>query len=89
MRIALRACYHPDKGAIVIKKLADLQKLHESTGEYNKTVKFDDHPASIERYEHLLQLYEELPEEEKHRCKPFMEVLQYSAPGMKRTIFSK
>lgn len=89
MRIALRACYSPDKGAMVMKKLAELQKLHESTDDYHKTTMFDDHPASIERYQLLLELYDKLPEEEKNRCRPLMDSLQHAAPGLWRSIFGK
>lgn len=87
MRIALRACYHPDQGATVMKRLADLQKQHEQTDEYHKTTMFDDHPASIDRYNRLLEMYAKLPEEEKTRCAPTMHAMKSAAPGLWRTLF--
>lgn len=87
LRIAQRACFHGEHGVEVMKKLADLQKLHEDTKDYHKTTMFDDHPASIERYEHLLELYKQLPEEEKNRCKPIFQSMQEAAPTLWRSIF--
>lgn len=62
MSIGMIACFDMKKGAYIMKKLADLQKQAAGEEEYRATQWLDDHPASIERFQRLLKLEEEIQE---------------------------
>lgn len=82
LRISSNACFHTENGITVMKKLAELDRQLMGSGDYSHTHWNDDHPASIERFEHLLQLHATAPELYNHsiqsKCKSVVEDLYKS-----------